>query len=175
MTTIFQQLIEILIGIDPNSDECVIFKHAERYYRMNDLEARVNSYAHHISYRLHHQRPPLLGPQVDGKSWCVAHKCDIKGCVNPRHLENVTADKNSQDAYARGLIDPEKKSRGVREGMARMSPEKRALKNHRISLARQRYEKKRARGVMLEAAKVWGVRERLHSVMDVIDKLEKKS
>jgi DNA polymerase IIIc chi subunit len=95
--------------------------------------------------------------------------------VNPRHLENVTTSKNNKDAYARGLVDLEKKSRSVKEAHKRMDPAVKELKNKRISLARHRYEKNKAKGVMLDAAAVWGVKERLNAVMDVIEDLERKS
>ena len=174
-TILFFQLIEILLDIDPNNDECVIFKHAERYYRIQDPEAGKANYAHHISWRKYNRRPPLIGLQEDGNFWVIAHKCDVKGCVNPRHLENITTSQNNKDAYARGLVDLDKKRRSVRESYQRMDPEKKKLRNHRISLARHRYERNKAKKVMLDAAKVWGVKERLNSVMDVIEQMEKKS
>ena len=36
----------------------------------------------------------------------VMHRCDVKGCVNPDHLELGTASQNAKDAWARipGLV-----------------------------------------------------------------------
>lgn len=81
-------------------DECIIW--GDGYYRMS-LNG-VLTYAHHVAWAEHNGRPPLLGYQIDGNYWVVAHKCDHKGCVNPRHIENVTQSKNILDAYERGLV-----------------------------------------------------------------------
>jgi hypothetical protein len=35
----------------------------------------------------------------------VGHKCDVKRCVNPDHLEAITVAQNTQDAYDRGLSE----------------------------------------------------------------------
>lgn len=35
------------------------------------------------------------------QGYVVGHKCDVKLCVNPEHLECITIAKNNQDAHAR--------------------------------------------------------------------------
>lgn len=50
---------------------------------------------HRFSYELSH------GPIPAGLF--VLHKCDLKTCVNPCHLEVGSNQKNVQDAYSRGL------------------------------------------------------------------------
>jgi hypothetical protein len=42
-----------------------------------------------------------VAPFAEGMQ--AAHKCDVKRCVNPDHIEPATAQKNSQDALDRGL------------------------------------------------------------------------
>jgi hypothetical protein len=52
-------------------------------------------YAHHFSYECSHGKIPT--------GMVVMHKCDVKGCVNPSHLELGTPQKNAKDAIDRGL------------------------------------------------------------------------
>lgn len=48
------------------------------------------------------------GPIPEGM-W-ILHKCDMPNCVNPEHLELGDAQKNTQDAYDRGLaVSPKTK------------------------------------------------------------------
>jgi hypothetical protein len=64
--------------------------------------------AHHVSYRLHKgEIPPGL--------W-VRHKCDVRSCVNPDHLEVGTAQDNVDDAVRR-----DRHSRGERFWAARLT------------------------------------------------------
>lgn len=35
------------------------------------------------------------------KRKCVLHRCDVKGCINPQHLELGSRSKNGRDAWAR--------------------------------------------------------------------------
>lgn len=51
--------------------------------------------AHRWSYQ------QFVGELIPGMHIC--HKCDVKECVNPAHLEQETPQKNTQDAYDRGL------------------------------------------------------------------------
>lgn len=54
--------------------------------------------AHRVAWMLHYgEIPPGL---------YVCHKCDVKSCVNPEHLELGTPLKNTRDAISRGLIKP---------------------------------------------------------------------
>lgn len=53
-------------------------------------------YAHRLAWLLHR------GPLPEGAH--VLHRCDNKYCVNPSHLELGDQKKNTQDAWARGLI-----------------------------------------------------------------------
>jgi len=45
----------------------------------------------------------------------IAHKCHVRNCVNPRHLECVTQGKNMADAVALGSF------KGVNHGRARLT------------------------------------------------------
>lgn len=51
--------------------------------------------AHRLAYRL------FVGPIADGLA--VNHLCGVKRCVNPDHLEAVTAAENNAHARATGL------------------------------------------------------------------------
>lgn len=56
----------------------------------------VDQYAaHRIAFVLAH------GPIPAGL--CVLHRCDVKGCINPDHLEAGTHQKNIRDFFARGI------------------------------------------------------------------------
>jgi len=53
----------------------------------------MGKFAHRISYRL------FKGEIPEGK--CVRHKCDVRHCVNPDHLEIGTKKENNQDCLDR--------------------------------------------------------------------------
>lgn len=58
------------------------------------IRSRVVDYAHRASWMIHYgDIPPLLN---------VCHKCDVKNCVNPRHLFVASQYDNMQDMVAKG-------------------------------------------------------------------------
>ena len=57
-----------------------------------------NMYAHIFSYDLH------KGPVPSGKQVC--HSCDVRHCVNPRHLWVGTQSDNMQDMLKKGRNKP---------------------------------------------------------------------
>lgn len=59
---------------------------------------RKNWRAHRWAYR------EFVGPLIEGMQ--IGHKCDNKRCVNPEHLEQITAAQNTKDAFERGLLVP---------------------------------------------------------------------
>lgn len=50
--------------------------------------------AHKVAWRLANGRYPLKGMQI-------LHSCDVKACVNPKHLREGTPSDNGQDASER--------------------------------------------------------------------------
>ena len=55
---------------------------------------------HVVGHRWSYEQ--FVGPIPD--DMLVCHKCDVKRCVNPDHLEVGSPRKNTQDAYDRGLM-----------------------------------------------------------------------
>lgn len=53
------------------------------------------------------------------KGLLVRHKCDVRNCINPEHLELGTHTDNMQDSVIRG-----RKALGERSGMNKISEEK---------------------------------------------------
>ena len=59
-------------------------------------EVNNNGYGPHREvYKKHYG---VLDPNLD-----VMHKCDVKRCINPLHLEQGTHSRNQRDARDRGL------------------------------------------------------------------------
>lgn len=46
-----------------------------------------------------------MGELPTTRSEDIAHKCDVKTCVNPDHLERISHLQNVRDAFDRGLAD----------------------------------------------------------------------
>jgi hypothetical protein len=72
-----------------------------------------DSQAHRVSHEL------FNGPIPDGL--VVRHKCDVRCCVNPNHLELGTQKENLHDAISRGR---DNKPFGERVAWAKLSDEK---------------------------------------------------
>jgi hypothetical protein len=53
----------------------------------------ISHYAHRVSYEIHYGTIPFGS--------LVLHKCDVKRCVNPDHLELGDHSKNIQDRFKR--------------------------------------------------------------------------
>lgn len=86
-------------GLRPNGLEtdCWIWEgtiDGNGYGHLQTLWAtEMGKFAHRISYRL------FRGEIPEGK--LIRHKCDVRKCVNPDHLEIGTKKENNHDALAR--------------------------------------------------------------------------
>jgi hypothetical protein len=94
---------------------------------------------HRFSYGL--TRTPTPGMQI-------MHRCDVKLCVNPEHLEEGSNQKNIQDAWDRGLM---KRRTGMELPWTKLTPEMLA----EIRAVKGRF----ARGQQAEMAARFGVTE----------------
>ena len=68
--------------------------------------------AHRVAYEMYVSKIP--------DSLCVLHKCDIKSCVNPKHLFLGTQAQNLNDMTAKGR---RKCGRGEGSGAAKLTAE----------------------------------------------------
>lgn len=81
-----------------SEDECWDWKadcSRSGYGGLWDNQRGKNISAHRLSYEIH--RGPIE------KGMYVIHSCDNKRCVNPKHLEQGSPKKNTNDAIDRGL------------------------------------------------------------------------
>lgn len=72
---------------------------------------RVHSYSHRLSWMIHN------GPIPEGM-W-VLHTCDVRQCVNPKHLFLGTSQDNHRDMVAKG-----RNARGEKIYTAKLTPDK---------------------------------------------------
>lgn len=82
---------------EPNTG-CWLFAGGDngRGYGLFALTRGKKSYAHRIAYE------SMVGPIPKGLQ--IDHKCNVRCCVNPDHLEPVTAAENMRRAVARGAV-----------------------------------------------------------------------
>lgn len=95
--------VKFLDRIDMRDDGCWIWQgqRGERYGRWyaGDVDER---WAHRIAYKLHHGHPVPHGLTVD-------HLCRVPLCVNPLHMEAVTAAENQRRAVVARAAEMEER------------------------------------------------------------------
>lgn len=98
MTIAYGLMNRILAKVEVRDDGCWIWqahKSKAGYAKVKDDFGR-QAYAHRLTYELSH------GPVPDGLQ--LDHLCRNTSCVNPEHLEAVTAKENVRRSHvARGI------------------------------------------------------------------------
>ena len=96
-----------------------------------------NHYAHRLIYQL------LVGPIPDGKE--IDHKCGLRGCINPAHLEAVTHHENVKRGGAKTRARRPFCGRGhsFEDENAYQRPNGQRVCRTCMSLRAQRYNEKR--------------------------------
>ncbi len=86
----------LLEAIERQTDDCILWP--------SPSERRGYGSVHYLG----RQRPAhvvaLLLAGVEQTAPLVLHSCDVRRCVNPRHLRWGTQQQNVQEAYARGRM-----------------------------------------------------------------------
>lgn len=90
----------LLQAIKQDTDECILWPfgcYTNGYGRLYVRQIRPrHEAAHRVTYKLVHGSIP------DGKMIC--HTCDVRPCINPRHLFAGTARDNTHDAIRKGRL-----------------------------------------------------------------------
>jgi hypothetical protein len=95
-------------------------------YEKNNIQS-----AHKISWAISKNKNKMADPCMH-----VMHTCDIKNCVNPKHLELGTPRQNQIDAIKRGL------SKSIGEIVGRPSKKKLCRRGHKRTKANTVIKKK---------------------------------
>jgi hypothetical protein len=123
-------------------DECWLWRGAPTAAGYGRLSIRGRAhYAHRLSYEWHH------APIPPGRWIQVCHSCDVKLCVNPRHLWLGTAKSNTAEAIERGRF-----TTGEQNGYSKLTATQVRELRHRYAAGGVTYETLAAQyGVCLAA------------------------
>jgi len=106
--------------------------------------AGTNQRAHRVSYEMYTGSIPQ-GLELD-------HKCNVRSCVNPDHLEPVTRSENQKRSYHRGRVGGQSKKTHCKQGhqysgdnlYLMPNGHRRCKECHRQEQSRQRQKKRSA-------------------------------
>lgn len=89
--------------ISIQTDDCILWTYALQGLGYGVIVVNRQRYGtHRLALVLSGQ------PEPEGR-WDAAHSCDVKACVNPRHLSWQSRSQNLLEAYERGLSNAHNK------------------------------------------------------------------
>lgn len=116
------------------TDECILWPFAINPNGYGASSSRPNRGAHRVMCEMVHGKAPTAGHEV-------AHSCNVRACVNPRHLRWATKSENMLDKIKHGTV-----KRGTKNPQAKLS-EDNVLRIRRM----------KGRVILREVAEMFGV------------------
>jgi len=114
----YGQSLKILKAlIARETDDCILWPYAHNEKGYGQLEVNgILRKAHVVAWSIHNRKPIPRYKKQTKRTPRVLHRCDVRNCINPRHLFRGTQKKNLEDMVQKG-----RNPRGETHHLARLS------------------------------------------------------